>query len=207
LVRPIAAEALASELVERVDAQSSPWVRLAIDGAPSTQPCSLAEALVHPLRVRGRAVQIVDEFDYLRPASQRYEWGRTNPESFYLNWFDTEALRREVLEPTGPGGSGLVLPTRWDPVSDRATRVERVALPAGGVVVLCGPFLLGGGLPVDVTVHLWQSAAALTRRTPAADVWTLPAFRRYETEVAAHTWADVVVRMDDLRHPAIVDHW
>jgi hypothetical protein len=65
--------------------------------------------------------------------------------------------------------------------------------------------LLGAGLPFELTVHLQMSAAALLRRTDPADRWTLPAYARYAEEVAPAAFADVVVRMDDPRHPAVVD--
>lgn len=180
---------------------------MAIDGAPPAHPEAVAVALVGPLRVLGRATQIVASHDFLLPASQRFEGGRTSPDGYYLNWFDTESLRREVLEPTEPGGSGRVLPTRWNAETDRATRAGYVTLPPRGVVFLCGPFLLGGPLPVDLSVHLWLTPAALARHTPTDQAWTLPAYERYAAEVAPQTWADLVVRMDDTRHLAIVERW
>jgi hypothetical protein len=73
------------------------------------------------------------------------------------------------------------------------------------VVIVSGPLLLGAGLPFDVTVHLHMSAAALRRRTESEQQWTLPAFERYGEEVGPASFADVVVRMDDLRHPALVE--
>lgn len=100
------------------------------------------------------------------------------------------------------GGSGLVLPDLWDPVTDRATRSARVALPAGGVLLLDGPLLLGHGFPFDVSVHLRLSPGALRRRTGEAERWTLPALGRYEREVAPADLADAVVHADDPRHPA-----
>ncbi|HEX8346664.1 MAG TPA: uridine kinase, partial [Actinoplanes sp.] len=63
---------------------------------------------------------------------------------------------------------------------------------------------LGAGLPFDVTVHLELSAAALARRTPPELHWTLPAFARYGDEVDPAAFADVVVRLDDPRRPAMV---
>ena len=69
---------------------------------------------------------------------------------------------------------------------------------------MSGTMLLGAGLDFDVTVHLTQSAAALARRIPAEMQWTLPAFRRYDEEVMPQEYADVVVRADDPRHPAVV---
>ena len=46
--------------------------------------------------------------------------------------------------------------------------------------------------------------AALARRTPPDEAWTLPAYERYEDEVDPIGVADVAVRMDDPRHPALV---
>jgi hypothetical protein len=79
-----------------------------------------------------------------------------------------------------------------------------VDVPAGGVVVVSGTMLLGAGLDFDVTVHLTQSAAALARRIPEDLRWTLPAFQRYDEEAMPQDLADVVVRADDPRHPALV---
>jgi len=73
------------------------------------------------------------------------------------------------------------------------------------VLVLDGALLLGRGLPFEFAVHLWLSPAALARRTAPEAAWTLPAFERYEIEADPLNTADVVVRMDDPRHPALVD--
>lgn len=180
-------------------------LRVAVDGPPAAAPDELAAALVDPLRARGRPVLHVRTEDFLRPASVRLEHGRTNPDSYYLGWLDELGLRREVLDPAGPGGSGRLLPSLWDARIDRASRAPYVTLPPGGVVLVSGPLLLGGGLPFDVTVHLELSPAALARRTDPALRWTLPAFARYAAEVAPATFADVVLRVDDPRRPALVE--
>ncbi|HEX2774329.1 MAG TPA: uridine kinase, partial [Micromonosporaceae bacterium] len=143
--------------------------------------------------------------DFLRPASVRLEEGRTNPDAFYQGWFDEAALRREVLDPAGPEGSGQVLPRLWDAAADRASRAAYIALPPGAVALVSGPLLLGGGLPFDLTVHLVLSPAALRRRTDPEEHWTLPAFDRYHREVDPAGFADVVVRLDDPRRPALVE--
>jgi len=39
---------------------------------------------------------------------------------------------------------------------------------------------------------------------PAGERWTLPAYERYAEEVMPEYLADVVVRLDDPRHPALV---
>jgi hypothetical protein len=206
--RPISPDALVEALAAALDAAAqhltASWLRVAIDGPPASAPDRLAAALVDPLRVRGRPALPVSTLDFLRPASLRLEQGRTNPDSYYENWFDLAALGREVLGPLGPGGSGQVLPSMWDATADRATRAAYVPLPPGGVLLLSGPLLLGAGLDLDYAVHLSMTPAALARRTPPDGHWTLPAFERYAGEVAPDTFADVVIRADDPAHPAIL---
>ncbi|MGC4806339.1 uridine kinase [Micromonospora sp. DT233] len=205
-VRPISPQRLVTELAERLVATAAPGrLRVIVDGAPAAAPDALADALVAPLRALGRPALHVRAEDFLRPASVRLEYGRTNPDAYYAGWVDEPGLRREVLDPAGPGGSGRVLPSLWDARVDRASRADYVTLPPEGIVLLSGALLLGGGLPADLAVHLEMSAAALARRTDPELRWTLPAFARYAEEVAPAGFADVVVRLDDPRHPALVE--
>lgn len=191
--------ALVAELADRIAAtQPDRRLRVAVDGAVGAD--AFAETLADPLRVRGRAVLHIRSRDFLRPASIRLELGRTNPDSFYERWLDEAALRREVLDRLD---RGRVLPSLWDASADRATRAGYRTVPVGGVVLVSGPLLLGGVLPFDFTIHIALSPAALARRTPADGQWTLPAFARYEREVRPAELADVVVRLDDPRHPAV----
>ena len=204
-VRPVSREILVEELADDLAAREPDGrLRVAVDGAPAADPSGLAEALIAPLRVRGRPVTLVHTDDFLRPASVRLEFGRTNPDSFYEGWVDETGLRRELLDPAGPGGSGRVITRLWDATRDRATRQPYTELPPKAVVIVTGPLLLGAGLPFDVTVHLSLSAAALDRRTDPGLRWTLPAYARYDDEVGPASFADVVVRVDDPRHPALV---
>jgi hypothetical protein len=202
-IRPISVEALTREIAARVlefDARA----RVAIDGAPAVDPDGLADAVVEELRNRGRFAMHVAERDFLLPASQRFELGRNSPYGFYEGWRDLAGLRREVLDPADIDGSGRVLPALWRTDIDRSARASYVDVPPGGVVIVSGEFLLGAGLPFELEVHLDASAAALARRTPAEEAWTLPAYERYRIEVNPATFADVVVRMEDPRHPALV---
>jgi hypothetical protein len=203
-IRPITPVRLAEELADRI-AGLPGRPRVGFDGAASARPGALADALIDPLRVRGRAAIRVDLEDFLRPASLRLELGRTNPDSFYERWFDLAALSREVLRPLRPGGSGQIVTTFWNPETDRSTRPSPVDMPVDGVLLLSGPLLIGAGLELDLTVHCAQSPAALVRRTPAPQSWTLPAFDRYADEVDPQGLADIVVRVDDPDHPALVE--
>ena len=203
-VRPVSFDVLVEELADHLADSVGGHVRVAVDGAPAAGPGVLADALVGPLRVRGRpAVRILAD-DFLRPASLRLEFGRDNPDAFYAGWLDEAGLRREVLDPAGPGGTGRILAKLWNARRDRSAREPYTQLEPGAVVLVSGALLLGAGLPFDVTVHLEMSAAALDRRTRPDERWTLPAYARYGAEVDPGAFADVVVRVDDPRHPAMV---
>ncbi|MFJ2775153.1 uridine kinase [Kitasatospora sp. NPDC087315] len=207
-VRPISPERLADLLADRVTAlpgAGQRWLRVAVDGAAAARPGALADALVEPLRLRGRPALRVSAADFLRPASVRLEYGRHDPDAFHDLWLDDGALTREVLDPLEPGGSGRVLPSLRDPATDRATRAPYTTMPPGGVLLLDGPLLLGRWLPLELTVHLALTPAALARRTPPDEQWTLPAFARYEAETTPAETADLTVRVDDPRHPALVE--
>nr|WP_221219642.1 uridine kinase [Prauserella isguenensis] len=194
-------------MVERIAASPTDRrVAVAVDGASdAADPAVLADALVDPLRVAGRETLRVSAWDFLRPASLRFERGRHDPDTRYDDWLDLGALRREVLGPAHPGGTGEVLPALWDADADRPYRMPRSSLPGDAVVLVDGELLLGRGLDFDLTVHLWLSPAALARRLSAGEHWALPAYERYDREVSPADTADVVVRMDHPRNPAVRD--
>jgi hypothetical protein len=180
-------------------------VRVLVDGHPSTEPGGWADALVEPLRAAGHEAFRVSAGTFLRAASLRLERGHEDPDALYESWLDAAALEREVLRPFGPGGTGRFTPSLRDPVTDRPTREPARVAPSGSVLLLDGALLLGQGLPADLTVHLAVRPATLRRRTPDDERWTLPAYDRYEREVQPSEEADVVVHVDDARHPAVLD--
>ena len=200
-VRPLTPDALAEVIAERLAALPAPpggRVRAAVDGSAAAATGPLADAVAEALRLRGRPVLRVRAADFLRPASLRLEYGHQDADAYLDGWLDVNALFREVFDPLEEGGSGRALPALWDAAADRAVRTDPVPLPPGGVLLLDGPLLLGRWLPLDLSVHLWLSPAALARRTPADQQWTLPAFARYEDEVRPGEAADLVVRADEI---------
>lgn len=173
-----------------------------VDGAPPTRPGELADALVEPLRAAGRPVALVHADDFLRPASVRFEHGRDDADAYPEDRLDLRALGREVLDPFV--ATGRYLPTLWDATTDRATRAPYAQAPDGAVLLLDGSLLLGRWLDHELAVHLTVRPATLERRTPEADRWVLPAFARYDDEMLPTQMADVVVHVDDPRHPALL---
>jgi hypothetical protein len=203
-VRPISMTALIDELAE-LSIKQAGRIRIAIDGAEALAPDAMAAALAAALRDRGRFALHLSTDDFLLPASQRFEFGRTSPESFYQGWRDERGLQREVLAPAAADGTGRVLPALWRSDIDRSARAAYVEVPADGVVIVSGQFLLGGELTFEFAVHLTASIKALARRTAPDRAWTLPAYEQYADEVAPDSFADMVVRLEDARHPAVVE--
>jgi len=177
-------------------------VRLVIDGADAADPHGLGARVVAALAPRP-ALQVRAD-SYWRPAGQRLEFGHHDDMAWLDDWLDEDALRREVLDPFV--ATGRVLPALRDPVTDRSVRAVVVQLPPDAVVVVSGSVLLGRGLPFDVTVHVRLSPAALHRRTPADQSWTLPALERYIEERDPEARADLVIRADDPIRPALAPH-
>ncbi|WP_318987625.1 nucleoside/nucleotide kinase family protein [Cellulomonas iranensis] len=200
-VRPLSPDAVVRHVLDAVVAAPGRR-RVLVDGAAPLRPAGLADALVDPLRAAGRAVVRVHADDFLRPASLRYEHGRRDPDAYLEGRLDAGALAREVLDPFAVDGTWL--PSLWDAARDRATRADRQRAPEGAVLLVDGELLLGRWLDADLTVHLTARPATLARRL-GDDAWQLPAFARYEQEVAPQDVADVVVRVDDPRRPALVE--
>lgn len=175
-------------------------MRVAIDGPPCSTPDEFAAALIDPIRTRGRPVAQVRAATFWRDASLRLEMGREDVES-YLAWLDADALRREVLDAAAQAGQ--FLPSLRDPHTNRSTREQARPVEPGLVLLVSGALLLRHGLPFDRTVHLAMSPAARARRTPADEAWTLPAYEAYDTDIRPADTADIVIKLDDPRHPAI----
>nr|WP_246442723.1 hypothetical protein [Rhodococcus triatomae] len=175
-------------------------VVVAVDGADAANPVTLATAVAADLRAAGRPAAVVDLHDFVRPASVRLEHGRHDPHAYRDAWFDYSSLHREVL--AGLHTRGAYLPRLWDEHTDRSARARVRPAAPDHVVLVAGPMLLGRSLPFDVTVLLETSTAALRRRTPAEDGWTVPALAEHGRTVTEAP--DVVVRYDHPDRPAIL---
>ena len=169
-------------------------VRVLIDGVGAR---SLSDAVAAGLAAAGRAPLQVSAADFLRPAGERYEWGREDADAFRTSWLDAAALDREVLS-----REAGYLPALWDAEADRSARRRVEPVPPGAVLLVDGVLLLGRGLPAELTVHLALSPAALQRRGVPA--WQLPAFADYDQQVRPGRVCDVLVRAEDPLRPALL---
>jgi hypothetical protein len=182
-------------------------VRLGVEGPVAADAEALADAIAAELERRAVPVARVRGREFLRARSLRLERGPDDPDAYLDGWYDLGALRREVLDPLGPGGSLRWLPGLRDPESDRPLRRPPVDAAPGTVAVVDAPFLARWEVAdaVDVLVHLDVSPPARARRVPADErARVLPAWDRYLAEFGPASGAAFVVRHDRPSHPALV---
>jgi hypothetical protein len=210
-VRPVSPEGLARHVaalaVQLRPPDDRAAVRLGVDGVDGPSTRDVADAVAAELTESAVPVARVSAGDFVRQRSLRLEHGRDDADAYFDGWYDVAALRREVLDPLGEGGSMTWLPRLRDAETDRPAREPRRPAPPGTVAVIDGCFLLRQELAgaLDLTVHLALSPAARVRRIPAAEAArVLPAWERYLLEHDPAATAMVLVRHDDPRHPALV---
>jgi len=196
---------------------SSQCVRVGIDGVDGAGKSVFADQLAQVLRADGRPVvrASVDDFHHVRAV--RYRRGRDSPLGFWLDSFDYAALRRELLDPLGPGGSGRYRRAVHDVETDAHLDLPFQTATAGTVLVLDGLFLhrdeLAGGwdFSVFLDVPFPVSAARMAIRDGSVPDPAHPSLARYVrgqllyfAECSPWERADVVVDNRDWNEPALV---
>jgi hypothetical protein len=182
-------------------------VRTGVEGPVPADAEVLADAVAAELERRAVPVARARGREFLRARSLRLERGPADPDTYFDGWFDLDALRREVLDPLGPGGTLRWLPGLRDPDADRPLRRPPVEAAPGTVAVVDAPFLARWEVAdaVDLLVHLDVSPAARVRRVPEDErSRVLPAWQRYLDEYDPAASAAFVVRYDRPSHPALL---
>jgi uridine kinase len=81
-------------------------VRVGIDGPSAAGKTTLANSLATALRARTGRTVVRAEIDYfMLMAEDRTAYPYDSPESYYLDAWNYPAIRQQLLEPLGPGGS------------------------------------------------------------------------------------------------------
>jgi uridine kinase len=156
-------------------------VRVAVDGADGAGKSVFAGALATRLRAAGRPVVHASVDDFHRLRAERYRRGRDSPEGFWLDSFDYDRLRSDLLEPLSPGGSGRYRTAVHDLATDRLLDEPWQQAPAGLVLVLDGLFLHRDELHGywDLSVFLDVPFAVTARRLADRDGTGADSLRRY----------------------------
>jgi uridine kinase len=123
------------------DAITPEVVRVGVDGPDGSGKTVLARELAEVVRDRGRpVVQLsIDDFHHVRAI--RYRRGRDSPEGFWLDSYDYDRFRADVLDPFAPGGDRLYRPAAHDVATDRVLDTAPRRAEVGALLIVDGLFL------------------------------------------------------------------
>jgi uridine kinase len=158
--------------------------------------------------------------DFKRPWNERHLHDRLSGEGYYRNAFDTEAIRRLLLEPAAPTGSGTVVLCSIDPLTQVNHSRTTVEIPDDGVLIVDGVFALRPALNSywDLRVWLQIDPELSVRRGIARDAKReggtehaealhrdryLTAESIYVEEADPITLADMVIDNTDIDRPVL----
>ncbi len=121
------------------DAPAQHRLLVGIDGVDGSGKSTFAVELVRC--VSSRPVVLIHVDDFLNPSSVRHRLGRTSPEGFWLDTYNYDAFRSDVLEPLGPGGNGLYRESSYDSAADEVIHPPLRQAGDNALVVVEGMFL------------------------------------------------------------------
>ena len=109
--------------------------------------------------------------DFHRPSADRHRRGPLSAEGYYRDAVDCAAVRRELLDPLGPGGGGRYRTAVYDLAAERPVRPPARQAPADAVLLVDGVFLLRRELRDgwDLSVYLDVPEAETLRRALTRD--------------------------------------
>jgi uridine kinase len=192
-------------------------VRVAIDGVDGSGKTVFADQLAGVLQAGGRPTIRVSADDFHQVRAVRHRLGRDSPEGFWLDSYDYERLRANVLAPLGPGGSRRYRPAAHELRTDALLDLPWLDAAPGSVLVLDGLFLHRDelasewDLSVFLEVPFAASVARMARRDGSEPDPDHPSVRRYVAGQrlyfdACAPWhrADLVVDNTSLDEPRLV---
>jgi uridine kinase len=146
-------------------------VRVAVDGVDAAGKTSFADELVGPLTARGRTVVRASVDGFHRPRADRYRRGELSAEGYYRDAFDYPALRANLLDPLGPGGTRRYRTTTFEYRTDQQRTEPSALAPADAVLIVDGVFLLRPELSDawDLRIFLAVPFRETLRRAVARD--------------------------------------
>ena len=115
-------------------------MRVAVDGPDATGKTTLADELAAELSDREVIRASIDGWH--RPRAERYRLGEDSPAGYYRDSFAHHALRRELLDPLGPGGDRSYRAAVFDFRTDTALALPRRSAGERPLLIFDGVFLL-----------------------------------------------------------------
>ena len=194
-----------------------PPVRVGVDGTDGSGKTWFADELAEVLQTRGRHVVRAGVDGFHRPRAQRYRRGRTSPEGFWLDSYDYDRMRSDLLAGFAADGNRRYRTAAHDVVTDSPVDARWCVAAPDAVLVVDGIFLQRDELAVawDLTVFLQVDDGTRFARMAARDGCPAdpshPTNRRYVDGQRIYLAqcdpvgrADVLVDNTDLAWPTVL---
>lgn len=200
-------------VARRVAARGPGRLRVGIDGYTAAGKTSLGHELARALAALGRPVLRASLDDFKRPWADRHLYDRLSGEGYYRNAFDYPAVRRVLLDPLLPGGSGSVALCAIDPLTQIDHTDEVTVAAPDAILLVDGVFAFRPELDAQWDLRIWVQVDEPTslRRGRARDGDDavhrdryLPAERLYLAEEDPVGRADMVIDNTDLEVPRLL---
>jgi len=193
------------------------WVRVAVDGVDGAGKTTFADELAEVLASAGRVTIRASVDGFHHHQARRYRRGRWAWEGFWLDAFDWDQLRSELLDPLQPGGSGRYRRAVHDLATDQSLDLPYERAPLGAVLLLDGVFLHRDELVDcwDLSVFLDVPFEISVKRMAARDGSDpnpdAPGVRRYVQAQRHYLRADspraratIVIDNSDVERPVLI---
>ena len=115
-------------------------LRIVVDGRTAAGKTSIGHELALGIAARGRPAFRASLDDFKRPWSEAHRYDRVTGEGYYRNAFDFDSVRRLLLDPAAPSGTGVVALCSIDPITQQDHSNQTVVMPEDGVLVMDGVF-------------------------------------------------------------------
>lgn len=196
--------------------------QVAIDGIDAAGKTIFADELGVVLQGRGRHVVRSSIDGFHNPCQVRYRRGEDSPEGYYLDSFNLDALKKQLLNPLGPGGSLLYRTCVFDFREDVPIEQDHLIARSDSILLFDGVFsfrpeLIGCW---DFKIYLDISFDSCLRRVVERDLSRMSdpeaVIQRYQTRYipgqknyfrlcSPKIHADLVIKNDDPGDPQILN--
>jgi uridine kinase len=216
---PVSAErsAVVARVRDLVLALGPGRLRVAVDGFTAAGKTSFGHELAYALSDAGRPVLRASLDDFKNPWRDAHLYDRKSGAGYYRNAFDCEAMRRLLLEPAGPTGSGDVVLCSIDPITQVDHTADVTPAPADAVLIVDGVFAFRPEIDDCWDLRVWLEVGretAFVRGEARDGLWgeTESVHRTryavaedvYLAEVDAPGLADVVIDNSDFAQPRLL---
>lgn len=195
-------------------------VRVAIDGVDAAGKTTFADELGRVITQLGRPAIRASIDGFHNPQATRRRRGLMSPEGYFHDSFNHASLVEVLLQPLGPGGSGLFGRAVFDVRADQPVAAEVERASSDAVLVFDGVFLLREELRghFDFSVFVRADFAVTVRRAEQRDVELfgnveevrrryyeryVPGQQLYLSAAQPERWASIVVDNNDPTMPHI----